>query len=120
MERKQGTVHVKKPAARKAARWRVVIESYTEYSTIVEATSEDEAEALATNLFGEEDDYRGEAWTSLGTLFRVKAMGRARNRNEEPPDAEFMGSDEPGWDVPAALEPTATGPIPARRGRPKR
>lgn len=120
MEREQGTVHVKKPAAGKAARWRVVIESYTEYSTIVEATSEDEAEALATNLFGEEDDYRGEAWTSLGTLFRVKALGRSRNHNEEPPDTEFMGSDEPGWEVPTALEPTSTGPIPARRRRPKR
>ena len=99
-------------------RWRVVIESYTEYSTVVEARSEEEAEGLAIEAFGKEDDYHGEAWNSLCTLYKVKTMGRARNRSQEPPGAEFFGPDEEGWAVPLAKDVPAPAPTVSRRGRP--
>ncbi|MCE1205718.1 MAG: hypothetical protein LWW79_14065 [Holophagaceae bacterium] len=110
-------VHVKKPNATNPVRWRVVVESYTEYSTVVEASSKEEAAALAVDAFSKEDDYHGEAWNSLGTLYKVKALGRARNRSQEPPEAEFYGPDEEGWAVPAP--PLAPAPAPPRRGRPR-
>ncbi len=119
MATKTPVVHVKKPNARIPVRWRVVIESYTEYSTIVEARSEEEAAALAVDAFGAEDDYHGEAWNSLGTLYKIKAMGRARNRNQEPPEAEFFGPDEDDWAVAPPTDAPTPAPAPSRRGRPR-
>lgn len=117
MATKTPVVHVKKPNAGHPVRWRVVIESYTEYSTIVEARSEEEAEAVAVDAFGKEDDYHGEAWNSLGTLFKVKAMGRAKTRNHEPPEAEFFGPDEDDWVFTPTREVPAPPPTPSRRSR---
>ena len=119
MATKTPVVHVKKPNAGNPVRWRVVIESYTEYSTIVEARSEDEATALAVDAFAKEDDYHGAAWNSLGTLYKVKALGRARNRNQEPPEAEFFGPDEDDWAVTSTREVPAPAPAPSRRSRPR-
>jgi hypothetical protein len=96
----------------------VVIESYTEYSTVVEARSEEEAEALAVDAFGKEDDYHGEAWNSLGSLYKVKAMGRAKSRSQEPPENEFFGPDEDDWAVTSPSETPVLVPKPSRRGRP--
>jgi len=93
MATKSPIVLVKKPNAGNPVRWRVVIESYTEYSTVVEARSEEEAETLAVDAFGKEVDYHGAAWNSLSTLYKVKALGRARHRNQEPPEAEFFEPD---------------------------
>lgn len=117
MATKTPVVHVKKPNAGNPVRWRVVIESYTEYSTMVEARSEEEAAALAVDAFGKEDDYHGAAWNSLGTLYKVKAMGRARSRNQEPPEAEFFGSDEDDWTVTKSSEVSVPPPTPSRRSR---
>jgi len=119
MATKSPIVHVKKPSAGNPVRWRVVIESYSEYSTIVEARSEEEAEALAVDAFGKEDDYHGEAWNSLDTLYKIKALGRARNRNQEPPEAEFFGPDEDGWAIPTSSEVPAPAPTRSRGSRPR-
>jgi len=101
------------PKAKTKARWRVVIECYTEYSTVVEASSADDANAQAVKLFGEEEMYHGERWEHLGDLYRVKAMGRAASRGAEPPGAEFLGPEK---EYPE--EPKATAKRPSQGRRP--
>lgn len=104
------------PKVKPKRRWRVVIECFTEYTTVVEAASEDEASALATELFAQEDMYHGEAWEHLGDLYRVKAIGR-EGKGKLP--LEFFGPDAEFPDPPAGKSSDAA-PEPRKRGRPRK